>query len=102
MGGYGPTRETYQDFAASPAKAPVFVPGYDRPFEFEHWMSGTFQRGQVTDFKVFVGNRGDRTGAFSCVDQKFLPAGAHLLATLLYRDVEGKRRRHQARLTGRC
>ena len=39
MGPYGPYRETYQGFGRTPKEAPIFVPGYDRPFEFEHWMS---------------------------------------------------------------
>ena len=102
FGGYGPTRDTYAKFAATAAKAPVFVPGWDRPFEFEHWMSGTLTRGESTDFKVFVGNRGDRPGTFSAVDDKFLPAGAAPVATLVWRDAEGKEQRTKLELPERC
>jgi len=102
MGLYGPESSTYAKFATSPKDAPVFVPGYDRPLEFEHWMSGTLQRGGVTDFKVFVGHRGSRRGAFCSSDDKFLPAGEYVAATLIYTDVDGKRKRFQAKLTERC
>jgi len=102
MGAYGPQRETYVQFSKTAADAPIFVPGYDRPFEFEHWMSGTLARTGTTDFKVFVGNRGSRRGAFTCVDDKFLPSGEYVLATLLYETTDGKRARYQAKLTERC
>ena len=78
------------------------MPGYDRPFEFEHWMSGTLRRGGETSFKVFVGNRGDRTGTFSCVDDKFLGSGEHLLATIIYCNRAGEERRAQFSLPDRC
>ena len=102
FGGYGPERSTYAQFAATPAEAPVYVPGWDRPFGFEHWMSGTLQRGGSTDFKVFVGNRGDRTGAFSAVDDKFLPANDSPIATLLWTDADGKAQRTRFELPQRC
>jgi hypothetical protein len=102
FGGYGPTRETYAQFAKTPAMAPVFVPGWDRPLEFEHWMSGTLKRGESTDFKVFVGNRGDRRGAYSAVDDKFLPAGVVPDATLIWTDADGKERRTKFPLPERC
>ena len=59
-------------------------------------------RGQSNDFKVFVGNRGDRTGAFLCVDQKFLDKDEYVLATLLYLDADGKEQRYRVKLTERC
>lgn len=102
FGSYGPTRETYAQFAAVPAKAPIFVPGYDRPFQFEHWMSGELQRGQSNEFKVFVGNVGDRRGAFTTVDDKFLPAGEAPTATLLWTDADGKPQQTKWELTERC
>ena len=102
MGCYGPSRETYVNFAPSPKEAPIFVPGTERPFEFEHWMSGTLKRGEATDFKVFMGNRGDRSGAFTCVDDKFLPAGARVLVQLVCRDSTDKERRLTAELAERC
>ena len=103
MGLYGPESSTYAKFAPTPKDAPVFVPGYDRPLEFEHWLSGTLPRDAVTDFKVFVGHRGSRRGAFCSSDDNFLPAGEYLLATLIYTSsVDGKRKRYQAKLTERC
>ncbi|MFQ5507352.1 MAG: peroxiredoxin family protein [Planctomycetota bacterium] len=101
-GGYGPERATYARFATSPEEAPIFVPGYDRPFEFEHWMSGQLRAGQDNDFKVFVGNRGDRRGAFSAVDDKFLPAGEYVVATLLFTTRSGKKARVMTKLRERC
>jgi hypothetical protein len=102
MGCYGPAADTYANFAPSPREAPVFVPGTERPFEFEHWMSGTLRRGHENPFKVFVGNRGDRRGAFTCVDDGFLPKNEFVLAELRYVDGAGKEKRWLAKLTSRC
>jgi hypothetical protein len=102
MGCYGPEGDTYAQFAASPAAAPIFVPGWDRPLQFEHWMSGRLRRGQDNDFKVFLGNRGDRTGAFTCVNDKFLASDEFVEATLLYVDRDGKQQRVLAKLRERC
>jgi hypothetical protein len=102
FGGYGPEHTTYAKFAPTPKEAPVFVPGYDRPFEFEHWMSGTLARGANTEFKVFVGNRGDRTGTFSAVDDKFLPENEAPIATLLWTDADGKAQHTKFELPKRC
>lgn len=102
FGSYGPTRETYAQFAATPAKAPIFVPGYDRPFQFEQWMSGELRRGDSTDFKVFVGNVGDRRGAFTTVDDKFLPPGEAPVATLLWTDADGRPQQTRFALPERC
>jgi hypothetical protein len=102
MGAYGPERSTYAQFAARLQDAPIFVPGYDRPFEFEHWMSGTLTRGKHNEFKVFVGNRGSVRGAFCTVNDKFLPADEFVLATLVYTGSDGKRKEVQAKLERRC
>jgi len=101
-GGYGPKRETYAGFSEDPAEATVYVPGFDRPLEFEHWMSDELVAGESKDFKVFVGARGSVRGAFSCGDDEFLPEGEYLLATLIYRDLDGKTQRFQAKLRERC
>lgn len=101
-GPHGPTLEEGADFGASPKEAPIFVLGIERPFEFEHWMSGTLRRGESTDFKVFVGNRGDRKGAFTCVDDTFLPKCERVLVQLLCRDAAGKEQRLTAELAERC
>jgi hypothetical protein len=102
MGCYGPEGKTSQGFAESPQAAPVFVPGWDRPFTFEHWMSGTLKPGQSTDFKVFVGNRGDRTGTFSCVDDDFVATADSPIATLICMNTSGKEERYSVKLTSRC
>ena len=102
MGLYGPDSESYGAFATTLEDAPVFVPGYDRPFTFEHWYSGTLSRTSATEFKVFIGNRGSRTGAFCCVDDSFLPVGEYPVATLIYHDQTGKEHRHRVKLTERC
>ena len=102
MGAYGPDSKSYGDFGESIADAPIFVPGYDRPFTFERWYGGTLTPGQTTDFKVFVGNRGDRTGAFTCVDDEFLPDDEYPVATLIYRDRNDEEQQLRAKLTRRC
>ncbi|MDA1263535.1 MAG: hypothetical protein O2816_00480 [Planctomycetota bacterium] len=101
-GGYGPTRDTYASFGESAEAATIYVPGYDRPLEFEHWMSGTLLPRQTNTFKVFVGQRGSQRGAFSCGDEDFLPEGEHVLATLIYRDADGQEQRHVTKLQHRC
>jgi hypothetical protein len=60
------------------------------------------RRGQDTEFKVFVGNRGDRTGAFAAVDDKFLPEGEYAIATLHYTDSAGQPAHAQFDLRERC
>ena len=102
MGGFGPYRETYASFGKSRKKATIYVPGYDRPLEFEHWMSDKMIAGERKSFKVFVGARGSRTGAFSCGDDKFLPKGEHVVATLIYTDEEGDQQRVRTKLAERC
>ncbi len=102
MGGFGPTRDTYASFGASPEDATVYVPGYDRPLEFEHWMSGTMTIGQANEFKVFLGAKGSRRGAFSCGDQQLLPDGEHVVATLHYTDAEDEEQTVRVKLAERC
>ena len=102
MGGYGPTRDTYASFGTSRDDAPIYVPGYDRPLEFEHWMCGTRKIGGLESFKVFVGARGSKRGAFSCGKQTLLPEGEYVLATLIYTDTNGDEQRVEAKLRERC
>ncbi|MEM1452188.1 MAG: hypothetical protein AAGI22_23985 [Planctomycetota bacterium] len=102
MGGYGPTRDTYASFGESRDDATIYVPGYDRPLEFEHWMCGTLDIGSSKSFKVFVGARGSKRGAFSCGKQTLLPEGEYVLATLIYTDTAGKEQRIRAKLRERC
>ena len=102
MGLYGPDSDSYGQLGATPAQAPVVVPGWDRPFEFERWYGGELTRGADTEFKVFVGNRGSGTGLFTCVDDKFLPASEHPIATLLYETKSGERCEVATPLLKRC
>ena len=69
---------------------------------FQRLRRADLVRGSASDFKVFVGNRGDRTGAFMCVDQHFLAKGEAVAATLLYTDGDGKRQRLPFELSDRC
>lgn len=102
MGMYGPDGDSYGQLGTSAATAPVAVPGWDRPFEFERWYGGELARGAETEFKVFIGNRGSGTGLFSCVDDKFLPASEHPIATLCYETASGERREVATPLLKRC
>jgi hypothetical protein len=102
MGGYGIDPETYGTFSESFATAPMLVPGHEQPFQFQHWMSGTLRREDPTDFKVFMGNLGNAPGTFSCVDDKFLPGGDYVVATLIYRDKSNKEQQLSFDLKERC
>jgi len=102
QGGYGIDPETYGNFADSASEAPVLIPGHDFPFQFQHWMSGELKRTGSTDFKVFMGNIGHGPGTFSCVDDKFLPQGDYVIATLIYKDKSGTEHRARYELRDRC
>ena len=101
-GVYGPSLEEYANFSKSPHTAPVLIPGHDRPFQFEHWMSGTLKRGGENDFKVFMGNAGSGRGTFCAVDDKFLPPKEFVVATLIYRDNSGAEKQARFELKQRC
>lgn len=102
MGGYAPDHAEYANFAPTVAAAPLYVPGYDRPFEFERWIREPLRRGQSTDFKVFLGQRGSQRGTFSCVDDQFLPAGEFVVATLICQVAGSKEERVRNELKERC
>ena len=51
---------------------------------------------------MFVGNSGDRVGAFAAVDDEFLPKGEYVVATLHYTDGSGKPAHAQFDLRERC
>jgi len=57
---------------------------------------------RVWALKVFVGRRGSKRGAICSSDDKFLPPGEYVQATLIYKAVDGKRKRYEAKLTERC
>ena len=102
MGAYGPDGETYGTFSARPETAPIFVPGHDHPFQFETWLSRSLRRGRDNEFRVFVGNRGSVTGAFTCVDDRFLRPDEYVIATLLYKDRTSRERSVRYELRERC
>ena len=102
MGPYPTDSDRYLNFSHSPETAPVFAPGNDGPFRFQHWLSGTLKRGGETDFKVFMGNPGSVPGGFSCVDDKFLPSGDYVVATVIYKDTAGRGRSERFDLKSRC
>ena len=60
------------------------------------------QRNSATEFKVFVGNRGDRTGTFFAVDDEFLPEGDYAVAVLHYKTAEGRGKTARFELRSRC
>jgi hypothetical protein len=100
--GYGPQIDKYGKFATSPDKAPVYVLGHELPFQFQHWMSDKFTRGQNNDFKVFMGNLGEGQGAFCAVDQEFLPKSDYVVATLIYQTASGAEKQEKFNLKERC
>ncbi len=102
MGCYGPDGDSNGRFGEDPKSAPIVVPGHDLPFQFETWLSRKLARSGGCWFKVFVGNRGSVTGAFSCVDDKFLMPDEHVIATLIYKDRTGKERSVRYELRERC
>ncbi len=89
----GPCGSRRAHFTHSPKEAPIFVPGTERPFDFEQWGSDALKRGKENDFKVVMGNRGDRPGAFTCVNNRFLPEGERILVQLVCKDETGVDRR---------
>jgi hypothetical protein len=100
--GYGTDVGKYGNFSSSPDKAPVYVLGHELPFQFQHWLSGTFNRGAENDFKVFMGNLGEGQGAFCAVDQEFLPKNDYVVATLIYRTESGAEKQDKFELRKRC
>jgi hypothetical protein len=101
-GGYAPEPGPYTQFAKSPADAPVLWPGADGPFSFQPWTLDKFPVGEATELRVFLGHRGQGRNTFCAVSDTFLPKDVPVLATLVYRDKDGKERRAQAELRERC
>jgi hypothetical protein len=100
--GYGPETAKYGKFGSAPDNAPVYVLGHELPFQFQHWMSSKFTRGQDNDFKVFMGNLGEGQGAFCAVDQEFLPKNDYVVATLIYKTASGAQKQEKFDLKDRC
>jgi hypothetical protein len=101
-GGYAPKPGPYTQFAVSPAKAPVLWPGADGPLSFQFWSMSPLVIGSEEELRVFLGHRGHGTNTFCAVPDTFLPKQVPVLATLIYRDINGKEKRAQSELRERC
>jgi hypothetical protein len=103
MGGYAEEAGPYCRFGASPAEAPVLRPGADGPLAFQRWtFEKRFPIGGEGDARVFLGHPGVGANTFCAVTQEFRPPGVPVLATLIYKDGEGKERRSRNELRERC
>ncbi len=102
QGGYAPAPGPYTQFAPTPAEAPVLWPGADGPFSFQLWDAKPLTVGGADDVRVFLGHRGHGKNTFCAVPDTFLPREVPVLATLIYKDGEGKERRAQSELRERC
>jgi hypothetical protein len=103
MGGYAEDPGVYCRFADSPGEAPILWPGAEGPLGFQRWIfDKQFPIGGTGDARVFLGHRGLGPNTFCGVTQEFLPPDVPVLATLIYRDGEGKERRAQDELRERC
>ena len=60
------------------------------------------EQASIFGWQRFVGNKGDRRGAFTCVDDKFLGKDEKVLVQLVCRDSADKERRLTAELAERC
>jgi hypothetical protein len=101
-GGYAPDVGPYTQFAATPAEAPVLWPGADGVFSFQFWTLSPLTSGEANDVRVFLGHQGHGRNTFCAVPDTFLPKQVPVLATLLYKDKDGKERRAQSELRERC
>jgi hypothetical protein len=101
-GGYAIKPGPYTQFASTPAAAPVLWPGAEGPFSFQFWSMTTLTIGGEEDVRVFLGHRGHGANTFCTVSDTFLPKQVPVLATLIYRDINGKEKRAQSELRERC
>jgi hypothetical protein len=101
-GGYAPKPGAYTEFAPSPEQAPVLWPAADGPLGFQFWMIEALPIGAATDVRLFVGHQGVGKSTFCAVPDTFLPEKVPVVATLIYRDKEGKEKKHVSELKERC
>jgi hypothetical protein len=101
-GGYAPEVGPYTQFATSAKEAPVLWPGADGLFSFQFWELQPLFIGESGDVRVFLGHQGHGRNTFCAVPDTFLPKEVPVLATLLYKDKDGKERRAQSELRERC
>jgi hypothetical protein len=101
-GGYAPDVGTHTQFATTPARAPVLWPGADGPLSFQLWELKPLEIGQACDVRVFLGHQGHGRNTFCAVPDTFLPKKVPVLATLIYKDRDGKEQRARSELRERC
>jgi hypothetical protein len=101
-GGYASDAGPYTQFCTTPAEAPVLWPGADGLFSFQFWLPSPLTIGEADDVRVFLGHQGHGPNTFCAVPDTFLPKEVAVLATLLYRDKDGKEQRAQSELRERC
>lgn len=102
-GGYPEDPEDgYMRFASSIDEAPVFWLNGDGPLRFQRWYSDTFSIGGQDDLKVFLGLPGLGENSFCAFQEHVLPEGEAVLATLIYKDQDGKSHERDLELAQRC
>jgi hypothetical protein len=102
-GGYPEDPELgYLRFGTSQQKAPVLWLNGDGPFRFQRWYSSELRIGQADDLKLFLGLPGRGKSSFCAFQRHVLPDDEPVIATLIYRDKQGKERRLKSVLEDRC
>lgn len=101
-GGYAAKAGPYTRFAEKPADAPILWPAADGPLSFQFWQASALAIGDATDVRVFLGHQGHGPNTFCAVPDTFLPKEVPVLATLVYRDENGKAQRARSELRERC
>jgi hypothetical protein len=102
MGGYAEEPGPYTQFATSRDEAPVLWFDATGRFSFQRWCWKELRIGSAGDISVFMGHQGRGKNTFCAVSQDFLPQGAAVLATLIYRDASDKEQRLVNELKERC
>lgn len=92
----------YMSFARSPKEAPIVWINGDGPFRFQRWLGGEYPIGGEEDLTLFLGQQGVGLNSFCAFQEHVLPEGEPVLATLIYRDKEGREHRKDYRLKERC
>jgi len=107
MGGGYPVDpdDGYLKFGNTAASAPVLWANGDGPFRFQLWLDRKLTIDAAdhrNDLRFFVGQRGAGASSFWAFQEHVLPEGEPLQATLIYRDAQGKEKRHTSLLSERC
>src|SRR6266568_3833040 len=88
-----PTRRASRrtpDCPSAAPEAPILWPGADGSFSFQFWQLDPLDVGGSEDVRVFLGHQGLGKNTFCAVPDTFLPKDVPVIATLIYRDKEGK------------